>query len=776
MADEFTDNIELPFDEENTIPDNDVVVEAIKLFERDRSNWSEVYQKALEDLEFQSDKPYAQWDDATYSDRKQTGRPVITLDQLGQFVHQVVNDIRQNTPSINTIPAGEASDIETADIFKGLIKGIEYQSSADDVYDTAATYSVKSSLGFIRVDHDYADETGFEQLLCIKRVINPLACYIDSNSIEADGRDAKHAHVLEDMTVGEFKDRWPDFDPVNFSEKKERKGQTNEADMITVCEFFQLEEEEKEISLAGDGSVIVGGDDSEDGADIDDTAGGESESVAQDEEKPAKRATRKVKRTTVNRYWLSGKDVLEQSTFPGKYIPVVPVYGEEAWIDGKRHIFSLIRKAKDGQMMFNLWASLETELLLKQPQAPVMAQEGSIEDYAQDWKSPSKSMALRYKKYDEQGRPYDKPERLQPPTIPTGVVNAKQESLNDIKATLGMYNASVGERSNAISGVAYNAQKKEGDVATYHFADNLARSIEHVGRILVSAIPEIYDTPRIIRIIGAEDEPQMVGVNGAPMQEGQERPFDLTTGSYDVRVVTGPSYTTKRQETVAALDQLFQAQPQLMKVFGDIYFKNSDFAGAEAMAARAEKLLPPNLKDDNQQDPQIMQMQQQLQQAGQEIQALQQQNAQLQQETQNKQTESQLKAAELQLKARELDQKGTEGNQKFAIESQKLEVEKHGQRMQALTSAQPDVAMSDPQLQSEGQTPPMLQMVAQMTQAIQAGAQVQAQALLEGLTQLAQAQAVSGQATAQGELAIAQAIAQPKSVVYGKDGQIIGVK
>lgn len=602
MADEFSNDDDSP-EMDNAQPDNEVVAEALKLFERDRSAWSSVYQKALEDLEFQSDKPYAQWDDATYSDRKQTGRPVITLDQLSQFVHQVVNDIRQSTPSINCIPAGEASDPELADIYKGIIKGIEYQSKADIAYDTAATNSVKSSFGFIRVDHDYTSDTGFEQTLCIKRVINPLATYIDSNSVSLDGSDAKHAHVLEDMTVGEFKGRWPDYDAVNFSEKKERKGNANgDAEMVTVCEFFQIEEEEKEVALDEDGSILMAQDDGE---------------------LPEAKVKRKVKRVTVKRYWLSGQDVLESGTFPGKYIPVIPVYGEEAWIDGKRHLFSLIRKAKDGQMMFNLWASLETELLLKQPQAPVMVPAGSIENYSQDWKSPSKSMALRYDQWDGEGRPFNEPTRLQPPTIPTGIVNAKQESLNDIKSTLGMYSASIGQKSNAISGVAYNAQKTEGDTATYHYAANLNVSIEHVGRVLAAAIPEVIDTPQVIRIIGAEDEPQMIAVNGAPMQEGQKRSFDLKAGQVDVRITTGPSYTTKRQETVAALNQLFQAQPQLMQVFGDIYFKNSDFAGAEAMASRAEKLLPQNLKEVEGQDPALTQVQQQLAAATQEVQQLQ---------------------------------------------------------------------------------------------------------------------------------------------------------
>lgn len=770
MADEFEDDDEI-IDEENTTVDSDVVVEAIKLFERDRSNWSEVYQRALEDLEFQSDKPYAQWDDASYSDRKQTGRPVITLDQLSQFVHQVVNDIRQNTPSINCIPAGEASDPETADIYKGIIKGIEYQSSADVAYDTAATNSVKASFGFIRVDHDYVNETGFEQTLCIKRVINPLATYIDSNSVTLDGSDAKHAHVLEDMTVGEFKDRWPGFDPVNFSSKKERRGSADgDSEMVTVCEFFQIEEEQKEISLAEDGSIAVG-------------------------EKIEGTSSRKVKRVKVKRYWLSGKDVLEEGSFPGKYIPIVPVYGEEAWIDGKRHLYSLIRKAKDGQMMFNLWASLETELLLKQPQAPVMVPAGAIEDYSQDWKSPSKSMALRYEMFDDQDRPYNKPERLQPPTIPTGIVNAKQESLNDIKSTLGMYSASLGQKSNAISGVAYNAQKTEGDVATSHFAENLNVSIAHVGKILVSGIPEVIDTPQIIRIIGAEDEPQMVGVNGAPMQEGQERPFDLRTGSYDVRVVTGPSYTTKRQETVAALNQLFQAQPQLMQVFGDIYFKNSDFAGAEAMAARAEKLLPPNLKDDNQQNPEVMAAQQKLQQAQQIIQQGAQEIQSLQQQLQSKQADNQLKAQDNQLKAQsdtaklQLDQQQMQINaqlkeQELQLKQKELELkegELHIKLFEAQKPPEPPKQESEPMGLDENALMAQLESVRGRKQQEDAQRQAETDKAMMSQQQeqqrLAQQQMiVEGIAGVQNMLGqLVSAINSPKQVVY-KDGQIVGVK
>lgn len=109
---------------------DDVISSAQEKWQRDQSAWSEIYDKAREDLHFLSDDEFAQWDKKDYDARVTTGRPAITIDQLNQFVHQVANDIRMNTPSINVIPAEKDSDVETAEIFKGLIRNIEYTSNA----------------------------------------------------------------------------------------------------------------------------------------------------------------------------------------------------------------------------------------------------------------------------------------------------------------------------------------------------------------------------------------------------------------------------------------------------------------------------------------------------------------------------------------------------------------------------------------------------------------------------------------------------------------------
>lgn len=591
---------------------------AKSLYQREKEAWSRIYEAVQQDARFLSDETGAQWNGRDYQERERTGRPALTLDKLGQFTRQVVNQIRMNTPTINVIPAKDG-DEETAEVFKGLIKNIEYKSGADDAYDTAALYSVRTGLGWLRVDHDYIDDESFEQELKICRVVNNTAIYLDSQSIEIDGSDAKHAFVIDKMTVKEFREKYPDFSPCSFDDEKVKE--LKDADYISIAEFFEIEEEYKEFGLYEDGSRLE-----------------------IKEGMPEPKAKRKVARKRVRRTKMSGSDILEETEFPGKYIPIIPVYGEEFWVEGKRQIYSLIRRAKQAQQLHNWWKSKEAEILMRQTEAPFMAAEGQIEEWAEDWKNPSKSAVLRYKTADALGNPIPPPQRLDPPQTPAGVFNAALASVDDIKAAIGMYNASLGQSSNETSGIAIQRRKQEGEIGTFHFADNLNKSITHAGRVLVCAIPEIYDTSRVERIIGDEDDVKEVGLNGA-MVEGQKEEYDLKKGKYDVRVVTGNSFTTMRQEAAEFFTQVINQRPDLMQVIGDLAFKYMDIPGAQAISERIKKTIPPQLlEESDKQDPRVAQMQQVIEQGQAAIAEMQAQMQQMAQQLQDKQAEIQIKA------------------------------------------------------------------------------------------------------------------------------------
>lgn len=591
--------------------DQKIVAEALALYKTDKAHWDEIYDKARDDLDFLSDEDGAQWDQKEWAARRTSGKPTITTDQLSQFVHQVANNIRMNTPSINPIPAGGKSSVETAKVLKGLIRKIEYVSCADEVYDTAATSAIKCSIGFALVDHDFTDmndDDPFEQQFLIKRVVNPFMIYMDCMTIESDGRDQNHANVLEKMKVSTFRKENPEAEVSSFGDERNTERAFQDEDEVTITQFYRKEVADEEVTGTNSAGEEV---------------------------------KRTKKKTTIMRYKISGTQILSRTRFPGDYIPVVPFYGEEAWNDGKRNLFSLIRKAKGAQQMFNYMQSTEAEILLKQPIAPVMVPGGAIENYIDDWTNPSKSMALRYDMFDAQDRPLLKPERLLPPQSSSGFVLAAQEAVNNIKSTMGMYNNSLGQQSQEVSGKAIDARKIQGDVATYHFGDNAVRSITQIGRIIVCGSKEIYDTPRVVQTIDEENNPQQVGINGERV-EGQEEDHSFDS-KYDVRVITGNSYATRRQATAAFFGDLFTRSPDMIAIMGDIGFENMDFEGAQAAAERLGKYIDmktPGLRskegEEQEVDPEKEQMKQIIQQGAQAIEALQNANDDLTKQVQDK--------------------------------------------------------------------------------------------------------------------------------------------
>ncbi len=553
------------------------IEEALKMFEDYKTYWSDNYREASIDLKMAAGDRATHWGDGWDENFKgiKSGRPVLVVNELPQYIHQVTNDIRQNVPSIKALPEADG-DIETGKIYAGLFRAIEYRSHADEVADTAAEYAVKCSIGFMRIDHDYCDDESDEQEILFKTVPDPLSVWLDPSSVEYDGRDANGAIALEPISRAEFERLYPKKKFSSFTDPKNDEAK----DTIILAEIFKRE-------FSG----------------------------------------KRGKQATIRRYKFSGDDLLAETTFPGKYIPIVPIYGEVSWIEGKRILSSLIRQARDPQRRLNHWAGKEAELLSMAPIAPVMAAQGTLVNDRGQWQSPGTEMVLEYNLTGIDGSNAPPPSRLQPPTIPTGIINAMQGAKENIKESMGIYNAGLGKREGQVSGIALEQLDRTGDVATFHYPDNVRRSYGHMGEIAIEMMPVIYDTPRVIQTLNDENDVVMVGVNGAPMQEGQAQAYDLTKGKYRVRITTGASYTTKRQEEAAFLSNIFQKAPELMQIGGDILFKSMDTPGAQSLAARFKKTIPPQLLDEQQQeqDPQVAQLGQALQQAQMQMQQMAQQ-------------------------------------------------------------------------------------------------------------------------------------------------------
>jgi hypothetical protein len=298
---------------------------------------------------------------------------------------------------------------------------------------------------------------------------------------------------------------------------------------------------------------------------------------------------------------MNAVEVLEMTDWMGTYIPVIPVYGTEYDIDGTRFLEGVVRNAKDPARAYNYWTSAQTEAIALAPRAPYIAAEGQIEGYEDDWANANNKnlSTLIYKPTSIAGIPVAPPQRNAVEPAVQAITQARMMATDDIKATTGIYDASLGAASNETSGVAIQRRNNQALTSNFHFVDNLTRSQRHTGRILVDLIPKIYDTPRIARVVTDENEQKIVRVNDPTFVEnGKATLYALDAGKYDVTIDTGPSYQTKREEAVASMLEMTRSVPQIGAVAADLMVKNMDWPGAQEVAERIKKTLPPNLVDD----------------------------------------------------------------------------------------------------------------------------------------------------------------------------------
>ena len=329
---------------------------------------------------------------------------------------------------------------------------------------------------------------------------------------------------------------------------------------------------------------------------------------------------RKTMLRKIKWFKINGLEILDRTEWLGNFIPIVPVYGDVLYIDGKKQIEGIIRHAKDPQRMYNYWASAETETIALAPRAPWIGAEGQFEGHEPQWKEANRRNIafLQYKPKTIGGALLPPPTRNQWEPATQAITQARNLAGEDIKATTGIYDATLGNHSNEISGVAIQRRNHQSQTNIFHYGDNLTKSIRHAGRILIDLIPKVYTGPRAVRTIGADNTHKVVMVNKIFQEAGKTKIFNLGLGTYDVTVNTGPSFATKRQEAVQSMLDLTRSLPQISQYVADLLVRNMDWPGATEIADRLKKLLPPGLaenEDDGQKPipPEIQQQFQQLQ-------------------------------------------------------------------------------------------------------------------------------------------------------------------
>jgi hypothetical protein len=541
-----------------------------------------------------------QWPEGVPKERREEGRPCETYNRLPTFVRQVTGEIRQNKPAIRVLPVDGQTDPELAKVYSAIIRHIESNSSGHRVYAKETEKAVIGGQGWWRIKADYYDDKGFDQELCIEGVPNPLAVVADPDCRHPCRFDMNYAFVTELVSRAKFKAKYPkvadhDFDSADMEEWVE-------GDFVRIAEYWVKEEVGKQTLFA-----------------FERTDNGQVEHVTQDELKEMVRGAglpwsdnveemlaglpvrlkgkRDVPQYEVKSRMICGSAPLgEWQPWPGRYIPLIRVVGEEVEANDTVFRHGLIHHAKAPQVTYNY------------------TRNASLEHYGAATKSPwliaLKQIPAAFKNMWETANrknwpflPYDPianvnpPQRIAPPSVDAAAIQESQLAAEDMKATTGIYDAHIGAKSNETSGVAIERRDAQGDTGTFVYIDNMEAAIECTGRMIVDLIPHYYSDERIIRMLGEDGEVEKFVEINKIMPDGKTW-NDVTRGRYDVAVTTGPAYATKRQQASENMLKLLQVFPELRAVGGDVALKVLDFPLSDKLAERARAVLPPGIDEE----------------------------------------------------------------------------------------------------------------------------------------------------------------------------------
>lgn len=580
-----------------------VVREAMKRFRRCAEWEANARENFLDDLKFahgDADNGY-QWPNRIRQNRDVDSRPCLTMNIIRQHNLQIINEAKQNKSSVRFKATGGLATKECADLVEAMFRQVEYLSEAQSAYETALEYQVTGGWGWIRLVTEYEDNKSFNQCFRIKRVWDPLSVYLDMDIQEKNGSDARYGFVFDLVPDDELLEAYPRL--------KDKLGEpslgsvTNEdswniTDHTRVCEYFRkVPKADKLLSF------------------IDPKTGQRKELKKSDMPPEVYDVIRKLPLTRersitdweVQWYLIVGQKIVDQTVWPGKYIPLIRVLGEETVIEGIMDRKGHTRAMKDAQRMYNYNASAQVEFVALQGKTPWLVAAKAIEEYESMWNTANVTnhSVLVYNHISDDGTTGEipAPVRTEPPQASSAYDAGMQTAFNQMMMTSGQWQNQMGMGGNERTGAAIERRQDQGFTAVFHFQNNYAEALRYIGKQFLDIIPVIYDTKRLLKLqmLDGEDfdlelDPTLKQPLQVYMDESGKilrRVMNPSLGEYSVQSDVGPAYGTRREETVRALTLILTQNKELTPIIGDLLLQAMDFKEAQEAAQRLKRMVPP---------------------------------------------------------------------------------------------------------------------------------------------------------------------------------------
>ena len=523
------------------------------------------------------DKRDGQWEPSVI--QLMSNRPRYTFDKCNPVVDGIAGEIEGADFGIRVMPSGGSASKDIAQTFDGLIRNIQTISNASHVYNSASRSMVESGLGGWEIYTDYI-EGSMDQEFIIKWLANyEDRVWFDVSATNQDMSDAQHVIILDNLIPSKYKKDYPEGSEQSVGSDRTNEDYDKKPEFITVGRILYKKEITVDLVQMSDGSLHE--DDDEFKKVVDDMKAAGNVVVK----------TRKSKSHKVMSRMFDGSEFLtkpQETVF--KDLPVAPLFGNFKVREGKILYRGAIEKLMDAQRTYNYARSREIEDVALSPPAVTWATRTQLSIPADRKAAEEMSVSPKRVYLFTPDPAFPVPPSLTAgPSVSPGVQQAALNSLSDIQTSSARAPLQNGDIDQQLSGVAIDALNSRSDTGTikYFKAREIAQC--YTAKVLINAIPRLYDGESQKRILNEDGSYEMIQLNDMIVDVETGEPVylnDLSQGVYDVTCEVGEMFTSRQRETVDALDRLALSVPGIGELTADIRLKNISAPGIDIAAER----------------------------------------------------------------------------------------------------------------------------------------------------------------------------------------------
>lgn len=624
------------------------------------------------------------------------GKPKYTFDEANPIVDDIMGEMSAAEFSIRVSPSGGAASKRTAQIYEGIIRTIENISKATNVYNRAARIMVGTGIDGWRVVQAFRDDDSFQQDLLIKKIPNfQDSVWFDVGAVEPDMSDADHAWVLTSLTKREYDQRFPDGSGTSVgSQITQQVYDYKKPDEVVIGEYLYKKKRKRTLALMSDGSIY----------DVNDDFNSVVDELAKQDITIVR--TRDRDYYDVYQKLFDGSDWLsEAKKTVFCFIPIVPVFGNFRISENKVVYWGIVEKIRDAQRVINYAESRKIEEGALAPRGKIwMTKDQAMSpDVRQTLRTLNTNMdPVQFYDYVDNQQP---PQYMGAPASNPGLVETSQSAQTFIQRTSGTFDEARGAAPAHRSGEAVNLLQKKSDNPKRKWFSAVEVAIQHTARILIKAIPKVYDTQQEMVLTGEDGALDTVTIRKKVRDEQTGRVIelnDLSKGNYDVVCSSGPAFQSRQQETVTAINEMAAIDPTIMQLGADILLNNISAPGMDKIAERKRiQMLNAGLIPQSQMTDQERKEAQAKAAQGPQLSPIEQANMKIAEaqeaDVKGKNTE---RASKLQLDQQKLQLKQMEMQLKNRLEQEKLAQAQQQQLVEAVSSVVEQIKMQSETLKN----------------------------------------------------------------------------